>query len=518
MGSILSFSISSSIILACLYLAYRWTMANERQFSLNRITLYLIYAISFFSAIGLGKVADVFHHPSPSVAPIIDIEMGDITSGIIAETASQPVWLSIVLWIYTAGICIASLRFLFSLIKIARIVSKGEKMENYGNYQLIVVADSKIAPFSCLRYIVISVADYRRDNHSIIIHELTHLHANHWIDLVVANIVAIFQWFNPAAWLMIEEFKTIHEYQADDSVISSGVDLKEYQYLLIEKAVGERLPSPANSLNHSKLKKRVTMMYKSKPRTLRRVASLATIPALFAGIALVNSSAVASILSDTENADLLPSMETTDIMPTVAEDSQVISSETLSADKGTKNWVDTQVAAMKNDDSASSDASSDAVSSEAVQAMETTVSEPTAEATAQPASDEKNKKDVYVAVEEMAEFPGGQNELMKFLAMNIRYPESAMKNDIQGRVIVKFIITKTGKVEDPVVVKGVDPALDAEAIRVVKEMPNWTPGKVNGKPVDSYFNIPINFKLEGGQKNDSTANQSSDLVVVKAYK
>ncbi len=83
---------------------------------------------------------------------------------------------------------------------------------------------------------------------------------------------------------MIEEMKNVHEYQADNAVINSGADMRKYQYLLIEKAVGKRFPSPANSLNHSNLKKRVTMMYKSKPSAMRRLAGIAVIPAAAAAL------------------------------------------------------------------------------------------------------------------------------------------------------------------------------------------------------------------------------------------
>lgn len=102
----------------------------------------------------------------------------------------------------------------------------------------------------------------------------------------------------------------------------------------------------------------------------------------------------------------------------------------------------------------------------------------------------------YEKVEEPAEFPGGQAALMRFLANNIRYPEAAAQNDIQGRVVVNFIIEKDGSISNPKVLKSVDPDLDREAIRVVSKMPRWTPGKNNGVPVRSYFNFPVTFKLQ----------------------
>jgi protein TonB len=106
------------------------------------------------------------------------------------------------------------------------------------------------------------------------------------------------------------------------------------------------------------------------------------------------------------------------------------------------------------------------------------------------------EEEIFVAVEQQAEFPGGQAALMKWLSNNIRYPESAQQNDIQGRVVVKFVVEKDGSIGQATIAKGVDKDLDREALRVVKKMPKWQPGKNNGVAVRSYFNLPVTFKLQ----------------------
>ncbi|MCM1153126.1 MAG: energy transducer TonB [Muribaculum sp.] len=103
---------------------------------------------------------------------------------------------------------------------------------------------------------------------------------------------------------------------------------------------------------------------------------------------------------------------------------------------------------------------------------------------------------IFVAVEQPAEFKGGQAALMKWLSNNVRYPEAAQQNGVQGRVIVKFVVEKDGSIGSPTIVKGVDRDLDQEALRVVKKMPKWQPGRNNGQPVRSYFNLPVTFKLQ----------------------
>ncbi|MDE5881764.1 MAG: energy transducer TonB, partial [Muribaculaceae bacterium] len=105
------------------------------------------------------------------------------------------------------------------------------------------------------------------------------------------------------------------------------------------------------------------------------------------------------------------------------------------------------------------------------------------------------EEEIFQAVEQQAEFPGGTAALMKWLNQNIRYPEQAAANDIQGRVIVKFVVEKDGSIGAAEILKGVDKDLDREALRVVKKMPKWQPGKNNGVAVRSYFNLPVSFKL-----------------------
>ena len=104
---------------------------------------------------------------------------------------------------------------------------------------------------------------------------------------------------------------------------------------------------------------------------------------------------------------------------------------------------------------------------------------------------------VFTAVEQMPAFPGGDAELMKYLSSHINYPPMAMENNIQGRVIVQFVVTKTGKVGEVRVVRGVDRDLDNEAVRVVKSLPDFIPGKMNGQAVNVWYTLPVTFKLQG---------------------
>lgn len=139
------------------------------------------------------------------------------------------------------------------------------RCESLDNGICLVVHRRKLAPFSWMRYIVISETDLKESGRHILVHEMAHIHYRHSWDLLLTEACAWLQWFNPAIWLLKQELQNIHEYEADEEVLRQGINAKEYQMLLIKKAVGARLYSIANSFNHSSLKKRITMMIRKNP-------------------------------------------------------------------------------------------------------------------------------------------------------------------------------------------------------------------------------------------------------------
>ncbi|HRG88708.1 MAG TPA: TonB family protein [Chitinophagales bacterium] len=119
----------------------------------------------------------------------------------------------------------------------------------------------------------------------------------------------------------------------------------------------------------------------------------------------------------------------------------------------------------------------------------------------------KTTAPIFTFVEQMPVFPGGDAALVKFLQQNLKYPQMERDNDIQGKVLLRFVVLENGSVDDVIVIKGVSPGLDAEAMRVIKLMPKFTPGRQQGKPVKVYYNIPIVFKLQDqNPKEDAMLN------------
>lgn len=434
---IVSYSIISAVVLLCGYLVYKIFLADKHQHAFNRMVILSLYVLSlilpFFVIWWLGDLSSIYRSGSGNAQGIglLAIDPNDLQGGNAMMTSSHLKGLSattvtLITVGYLAGLAVLLLYSLAGAVTLYRYMSRGEEMTVDG-YRLKIIDRQDISPFSWRQSVVISRKDLEESGDMILTHECRHIKLRHWSDMVLAQIVICIQWFNPAAWALRRELKVIHEYQADEAVLESGADPKEYQMLLVRKAAGPHLQIFADGLSHSKLKKRVTMMYKQKTSFAHRLGALLIVPAVAAGCALTAIPSVAGVLESFAET------------PAVSE---------------------AQAPAAKD-------------------------------------------REVYTAVEEMAEFPGGMTELMKFLSSNIRYPEEAFKQDIQGRVIVRFVVEKDGSIGDISILKGVDPMLDKEALRVVEEMPKWKPGKVKGEPVASFFNLPVSFKITSTGKEDT---------------
>lgn len=501
MGDILSFTLTSGIILLCLYLPYKLLLARENQHRLNRLILLGMYLLAII--VPLLKPVSFFVRntdSTPSVADAVaNIEIGPLTGGIIES--ETPGWTRIVLWIYVIGMVITLCRFVWAYIKLSNIIRKGRK-EKMDGYTLVITGDESRSPFSWRKYVVVGDKKDTEECRAVIVHELRHLSARHSMDLIIAQIYAIAVWYNPVSWLMIDELKTVHEYEADEAVIDSGVNLKEYQMLLIKKAVGARLPSLANSLNHSKLQKRITMMYQSKSKMAGKFSSLALVPALAIGMAVVSIPAVASLISDASEAFLVDPVGK---VTKKSVDSEMVASGSFQNVSQVMDASETETLSISETES-----KSESVKAEDFLYSEEGMSSEITSAAANPTAEQVDKKKdekVYLAVEKQAEFPGGTKAMMEWLGNNIRYPEDAFKADMQGRVIVKFVVNKDGSISDASILKSVSPSLDQEAVRVVMAMPKWAPGENNGEKVASYFHLPVVFKLSNPEPADTTKTQ-----------
>ena len=281
MGVFFIYILKSSVCLVLFYLFFRLLLSKETFHRFNRMALL---GVLFFSLL-IPCIEVTTRHQVEVQQAVLSIEqlllMAELEAtpanvGAVQETPAIS-WVQIVLLVYLAGILFLACRNIYSLICLFRLVHSG-KHEKLEKGVTLVVHNQEIAPFSWMKYIVISRKDLEENGREILIHEMAHIHHRHSVDLLVADICIFFQWFNPGAWLLKQELQNVHEYEADETVINEGVNAKEYQLLLIKKAVGTRLYSMANSFNHSKLKKRITMMLKEKSNPWARLKYLYVLP------------------------------------------------------------------------------------------------------------------------------------------------------------------------------------------------------------------------------------------------
>lgn len=277
MGLFFAYIIKSTICIALFYLFYRLLLSKDTFHRFNRVvvlSLMLFAALIPFIKISTEKAVpiqnQVFNMDQFSVIRELSV---------LTTPESTCTWgLHILIIIYLGGVIFFLVRLFYSIWTIFRIVRSGTIIGLSKNIKLIITERS-IEPFSWMQYIVISSKDWEDNKDDIIAHEMVHIRYRHSCDVFIFELYTIFHWFNPAAWLLKNELQDIHEYEADKGVINQGIDAKKYQLLLIEKAVGtKRFNSMANSFNHSKLEKRITMMLKKKSNAWARLKYLYVLP------------------------------------------------------------------------------------------------------------------------------------------------------------------------------------------------------------------------------------------------
>jgi len=444
MNTLLLYLVQSAVCMGTLFGVYWIFLRRDTFFRMNRF--YLLIMVFFSMFFPLFPVSWIPANPAASVAVMLEPVL--ITPSRMEQALQTHLqWIEIAAVVYFTGVIIFLLRFILQLVQIYLItwhtgISKRKD-------QRVVFTDRGYSPFSFFNLVFINEAVIPADSlPTILEHELIHIRQFHSVDLNLVETATILQWFNPIIWLVGREIKSIHEYLADDAVLQNGIILSQYQQMILNETMGIRVNGLTNNFNVSLLKKRIAMMTKSKSKTRAKSKVLFALPVLL-GLGLVvtahtyRSFAEANIPGTrvVEQAGLIPNPEQ------VVQDKQKKETEI--------NYVT-----------------------------------------------DKTGKKVYKVVEKMPSYKGGDEARIKFLVGNIKYPEEAMKNRIQGKVFVNFIVRTDGSVTDVNILRGIRGGCDEEAMRVVKMMPAWNPGMEKGKPVDVLFNLPIKFALDSGKKDE----------------
>lgn len=432
MNQLFIYALKVNSSLLLFYLFYLVMYRRDTFLKIRRT--YLLTAILFSFLYPLLQFGEWFQQQKTVQVFATAINLDEI---VVVSKKAAPVVFStenILLSIYVLIAFSLLFKIILQTISIIFKSHKGDKITIDGVE--VIHLNENITPFSFFNFIFLN-----KDQHSnvelpeIITHELSHVRQRHSYDVVLSEILTALCWFNPAAWLLKKEIKQNLEFLADNQVIISGFETKKYQYLLLNISCNYVDNQLINQFNISPIKKRITMMNKPKTSGKGLIKYSLIVPIAFTMLVVSNAQHVSAMLQ-----------------------------------KKSKNVSASVQSVQKNS------ATKNKVSATPVKMQDGSI--------------------VYEVTDDSPMFPGGDKALFNYLNENIKYPEEARNNKIQGYATVGFIIDEKGKVIDPQVINTVNPMLVKEALRVVASMPNWIPGKVKGKNVKCKFFIPIKFQLD----------------------
>ena len=443
--------------IAVLWLVYRLLFVNSNRLKFNRF--FLIAAMLF--SLALPLIGSLMGSSSPQIAALKEhlfkgILLDEITitpdgqqpmtaPEVVVETASRPhfsLW-QILGGLYLIGVGVMTLLFLVKLGKLVVLIARSpkEKREGYTAVFMSKVPEPVEGPqqgsFSFLRYAFFPNEDVSAD---IVRHERSHIAHHHSADILFVELMMILQWFNPFIYRYKKELQSLHEYQADRDVVATGVDKRNYMMLILQQCTAADFSGMSNNFSLILTKKRIKMITRNEKAKGLWWRLLATLPVL--AILMIANTRVTAQEMDAEMEE--------------NKSITVIQSET---DGETTSYNITSSGDLHV--------------------------KPT-----QPDNDS-----IYQIVDQMPEYPGGVEAMMKYVAENVKYPEKAKDEEISGRVFISFVIEKDGSVSNVEVKRGIGGGCDEEAVRVIKSLPNWKPGIKDGKPVRVSYMMPINFKL-----------------------
>ncbi len=647
------YDLKVAALIAVFYLFYQLLLAREAMPSLNRAVLLTAIALSLVLPLCVVTI-----HVSAPLAPIADrggfttpMDLVAPPSATQKPTAATPLgaelWGSILGTILAAGILIRLSVVARSCWQLHRLIANGERHTLPSGTQVCVV-ESPVAPFSWMHTVVLSRAEWLSLSPSVLAHEEAHVRHRHSYDVLVVEVLTALQWFNPVVWFLRQELRTLHEYEADASVLSRGFDESQYIHLLMQKATGIQACALANGIHTPKTKKRILMMLKTKTNRGAWLKALYIVPVVLTSLAMTAKTVVddETVTTDDNRAVRIFNEKTNDRgdsyqirhqpgvkffrngqeepipegrsialevkkttmqvngkpidqlslldlplgalkeihLTETGSDRYVCNLLTTKTMKYSSKMSDTEFViyakkqkaagleqsaitqAMLNEAGSISRAhilhlngvygskkgnlfivdgkevsreEFNQIKPEAIASVTVMDVGPAKKAygekgrygativeTKQAGSENQQGQGdrVYDVCEQLPQFPGGDVKLMEFISRNIKYPEIATENDVQGRVIVRFIVEKDGSLTNPEVLAtspgigeaipievtsyktekerqdaedhnaGVQ-ALRDEAIRVVKAMPKWIPGKQNGKVVRCKYSIPVTYRL-----------------------
>lgn len=267
------YELKAAVLLAVFYMFYRLLLSRDTFHRFNRVMLLVISLLSL-----ILPLCEITVHRTVDI-PAWLLTMQESRSATVVEEAVNGTggWETAAVSLYIAGVMAVLAHTGFAVADVLRIILRGRRIPQEDGV-VIVVTDRDTAPFSWMKYIVFCESDFRAGHEAILRHEKAHVRMRHSWDLLFTDIVTALQWFNPAVWMLRADLRALHEFEADDFVLRSGADAREYQYLLIRKAVGASGNSITNSFSHSTLKNRITMMLRKRSSSWGALKALYLVP------------------------------------------------------------------------------------------------------------------------------------------------------------------------------------------------------------------------------------------------
>ena len=548
------YSVKSALVLTLLFLPYMLILRKESFFRLNRTVLLLILLLSL--VLPLMNIHSLSWDSQPVVQAARQqmVEVGiPVNAGMLLPEVAvqgewngiQVSWFHIVSFLFVLGTLFVFFLRVSQILRMGYVIRTGSLWHQREDGVMVYCHADDVSPFSWMDNIVISARDYNENAREILLHERAHVMARHSWDLLLLALLQTMQWWNPLVYILGGSLRDVHEYEADDFVLRSGVSAKAYQLLLIKKVVGASSYTFANNFDHSLTLKRITMMQKSKSSVWMRSKVLYIIPmATLALSAFATSESVSPSgneiaknedkvikISPSGQADGTKKVGSSVVFPTASNvvcllDGKEATQETL---KALSPEEIESITVFKNPE---------AVASMGYPGKTVQVIKTKKDGAVLSNYDTPQKVSYVPNPGVPAQFKGGEGALMKWLATNIKYPSEAQSQGVMGRVQVEFFITETGQitniraiafgkhapegsktlpeavvtayakekkaegkelsVQEQQAYKRAVEALLAESVRVVGAMPAWEPGYVDKektKPCTTRYVLPLMFRL-----------------------
>jgi len=458
MNDALMYFLEVNIAIALFYLFYRLFFAGDTFWKTRRY--YMLFSILLSFVYPFLSVESWLQKQEPVQKLIVNYAtLPEFTVTAVRETSIFSLG-NISMAIYGLVVLILLVRFILQLTSILRIRLHGT-VKMVQNTRIIAIK-KEVTPFSFFGSVFMNPELHNEhETKEILAHELTHVRQGHSFDVLVSELLSIVLWLNPATWLLKREIRQNLEFLADNKVLESGFDSQTYQYHLLQLSYQTPEHKLGNKFNVSPLKKRIIMMNQKKSAKASLLKYSLIVPL---ALALVVSSNAQTVINKAKKA----------LTTTTTKEVKATEKKTLIAPAKSSAELTDPVTVVENGET----------------------------------------EKTWDVVEKMPQYPGGDKELMGYLARNIKYPVEAQKNGTQGKVIVGFTVNSVGKVVNPKVLRGVDTYLDNEAVRVVSTFPTWIPGEQKGEKVSVRYVIPIIFRMGDGATTPETTSSSNEKPIV----